>query len=411
MGKINNCRFCKSALLETYLNLGFTPLADRFLSKSQLDEPEKYYPLVVVLCKNCGLSQLNYTVDPKELYQEEYPYAMSLTKTGTDHYESFAESVVKKFNLGEKDLIVDVGSNVGILLSGFKKQGVKVLGVDPAENMAKIANERGIPTIADFFIPEVAEKIREDYGLAKIVVGTNVFAHIFDHHKFIDALKKILDEKGVFIFESPSFIKLVKNLEYDTIYHEHLLYLSLKPVASFFKQFGMEVFDVESHPIHGGSFRVFICKKGNFPVKQSVQDYLKEEEIAGIHSLSKLKIFSERVAENRTEITRLINTLKSQGKTIAIISAPAKGMTLLNYCRIGPEHIDFATEKSELKIGRFTPGTHIPIIPDSELISKRPDYAILLAWNFSSEIMKNLTCYQDIGGKFIVLIPKPEIKP
>lgn len=411
MGKINNCRFCKSTILETYLDLGFTPLADRFLSKNQLDEPEKYYPLVVVLCKNCGLSQLNYTVDPKELYQDEYPYAMSLTKTGTDHYEGFASSVVKKFNLGKNDLVIDVGSNVGILLGGFKKRGVRILGVDPAENMAKIANARGIPTIADFFVPPVSEKIREEYGPAKIIVGTNVFAHIFDHHQFADALKKVLDEKGVFIFESPSFINLVKNLEYDTIYHEHLLYLSLKPVVDFFKQFGMEVFDVEPYTIHGGSFRVFVSKKGNFSINQSVHNYLKEEKTAGIYSLSTLKNFAERVAENRKEIVRLITTLKDQGKKIAVISTPAKGMTLLNYCRIGPEHIDFATEKSELKIGRFTPGTHIPIVPDSELISKHPDYAILLAWNFSNEIMKNMAGYENIGGKFIVLIPKPEIKP
>lgn len=255
MPQINACRFCKSQKLSQYLDLGATPLADRFLSPEQLNEPEKYYPLVVMLCENCGLNQLNYTVDPKELYQDEYPYAMSLTKTGSDHYGSFAASVVKKFNLTQNDLVIDVGSNVGILLEGFKENGTKVLGVDPATNMAKIANERGIETIADFFVPSVATEIKKKYGPAKIVVGTNVFAHIFDHHQFVEALQAVLDEKGVFIFESPSFVNLVKNLEYDTIYHEHLLYLSLKPVANFFKQFGMEVFDVESYPIHGGSFR------------------------------------------------------------------------------------------------------------------------------------------------------------
>lgn len=410
MPQISACRFCKSEKLKKYLDLGATPLADRFLSEKQLHEPEKYYPLAVVLCEDCGLNQLDYTVDPRELYQDEYPYAMSLTKTGTDHYEGFAASVVKKFNLGKNDLVVDVGSNVGILLGGFKKLGVKVLGVDPAENMAKIANERGIPTIADFFIPEVAEEIRKKHGPAKIIVGTNVFAHVFDHHQFMDAVGKLLDEKGVFIFESPSFVNLVKNLEYDTIYHEHLLYLSLKPVVAFFKQFGMEVFDVESYAIHGGSFRVFISKKGNFPVDQSVADYLHEEEAVGIHSLPTLETFSERVSQNRKELMHLIQTLRDQDKTIAIISAPAKGMTLLNYCRIGPEHVDFATEKSELKIGRYTPGTRIPIVPDSELIVKKPNYAILLAWNFSSEIMKNLDGYKAIGGKFIIPIPKPEIR-
>lgn len=409
MPRINNCRFCKSERLKTYLDLGATPLADRFLSPEQLYQPEKYYPLVVMLCENCGLSQLNYTVDPKELYQEEYPYAMSLTKTGAKHYENFAASVSKKFNLGKNDLVVDVGSNVGILLNGFKKYGVRVLGVDPAKNMAEIANERGIPTIAEFFLPQVAEKLSKEHGRAKIVVGTNVFAHIFDHHQFMAALQSILDKKGVFIFESPSFINLVKNLEYDTIYHEHLLYLSLKPVVNFFNQFRMEVFDVEAYPIHGGSFRVFISYKRNYPISQTVQNYLQEEKLAGIHSLKTLKEFAKKVANNRRELTALLNKLKADGKKIAVVSTPAKGMTLLNYCRLGPEHIDFATEKSKFKIGRFTPGTHIPIVADVELKKRKPDYALLLAWNFSNEIMKNLDWYKAMGGKFIIPIPKPEI--
>ena len=409
MAKINNCRFCQSKNLIPYLNLGFTPLADRFLSSQQLNKPEKYYPLVVVLCIKCGLSQLNYTVDPKELYQEDYPYSMSLTKTGSDHYESFAALVSKKFNLTNKDLIVDIGSNVGILLGGFKKYGIQVLGVDPAENMAKIACKKGIETIADFFTPTVAKKIKYKYGPAKIIVGTNVFAHIFDHHQFIKALKLLLDKKGVFIFESPSFINLVKNMEYDTIYHEHLLYLSLRPVINFFKQFDMEVFDIENYPIHGGSFRVFIARKGEFSISSSILKQLKQEKIAKIHSLKTLKEFAQKVAKNRNDLMNFIQKLKNQGKKIAIISTPAKGMTLLNYCHIGPEHIDFATEKSKLKIGKFTPGTHIPILSDLELIKRKPDYALLLAWNFSKEIMKNLTAYKIIGGKFIIPIPKPKI--
>ncbi len=410
MPYINRCRFCSSQKLNIYLNLGFTPLADRFPSPEQLNEVEKHYPLVVVLCKKCGLSQLNYTVDPKELYQDEYPYSMSLTKTGTDHYESFAISVSEKFNLTKKELVVDVGSNVGILLGGFKKCGTRVLGVDPAKNMAQIANRKGIKTIPDFFIPKVARKIKKRFGSAKIVVGTNVFAHIFNHNQFVEALKILLDKKGVFIFESPSFINLVKNLEYDTIYHEHLLYLSLKPVIAFFKKSDMEVFDVEAYPIHGGSFRVFIARKGVFPINKRIGLYLQDEENAGIHSLKTLKKFGARVAKNRTELNDFIKKIRNRGEKIAIISTPAKGMTLLNYCRIGPEHVEFATEKSKFKIGKFTPGTHIPIVSDSELIKRRPDYALLLAWNFSKEIMKNMGGYKTIGGKFIIPIPKPKIQ-
>lgn len=409
MAHISICRFCKQEKLQPYLDLGFTPLADRFLSEQQLREPEPHYPLVVTLCTNCGLSQLDHTVDPAALYQDEYPYSMSRTKTGDTHYGSFAAAVVKQFGLDKKDLVVDVGSNVGVLLSGFKKAGVKVLGVDPAKNMAAIANKNGIKTIADFFVPKVAKDIRKKFGSAKIVVGTNVFAHIFDHHQFIDALKALLDKDGVFIFESPSFVNLVKNLEYDTIYHEHLLYLSLKPVVQFFKKFGMEVFDVQNYPIHGGSFRIFVSRKGAFPILPSVKKQLALEAKSGVHSLARLRKFAKDVEQNRRDLHHLITRLTKQGKTIAILSTPAKGMTLLNYCRIGPEHASFATEKSELKIGRFTPGTHIPIFADEELLRRQPDYALLLAWNFGYEIMKNQSEYRKKGGKFIIPIPKPTI--
>jgi hypothetical protein len=409
MPHISICRFCKKSMLEPYLDLGFTPLADRFLTKDQLRHPEPHFPLVVTLCKNCGLSQLDHTVDPTALYQEDYPYSMSLTKTGDSHYGSFAEDVIKKFGLTKKDLVVDIGSNVGVLLSGFKKFGVKTLGVDPAKNMAAVANKRGIKTIPDFFIPSVAKKARQKFGAAKVILGTNVFAHIFDHHQFIKALEALLDKKGVFIFESPSFVNLVNNLEYDTVYHEHLLYLSLKPVVHFFKQYGMEVFDVENYPIHGGSFRVFVARKGDFKVSPSVKKQLALEAKHGIHSLARLKKFAKDVEQNRKELHQLIARLVGQGKSIAILSAPAKGMTLLNYCRIGPEHASFATEKSELKIGRYTPGTHIPIYSDAELLKRQPDYALLLAWNFGYEIMKNQSEYRKKGGKFIIPIPKPKI--
>jgi 2-polyprenyl-3-methyl-5-hydroxy-6-metoxy-1,4-benzoquinol methylase len=409
MPHIFTCRFCKKETLQSYLDLGFTPLADRFLTEQQFREPEPYYPLVVALCTNCGLSQLNHTVDPSALYQEDYPYSMSLTKTGDSHYGGFADAVVKKFGLTKGDLVVDVGSNVGVLLSGFKRSGVKVLGVDPAKNMAAIANKRGIKTIADFFVPAVAQKARKKFGPAKVIVGTNVFAHIFDHHQFVSALKTMLDKDGIFIFESPSFVNLVNNLEYDTIYHEHLLYLSLKPVIRFFKENGMEVFDVENYPIHGGSFRVFAARKGAFPVRPAVKRQLALEAKSGIHSLARLKKFAKDVEKNRHELQQLIVRLRRQGKSIAILSTPAKGMTLLNYCRIGPEHASFATEKSDLKIGRYTPGTHIPIFSDKELLLRQPDYALLLAWNFGYEIMKNQAEYRKKGGKFIIPIPKPRI--
>jgi len=410
MPAINKCRFCGSANLAPYLNLGFTPHSDHFPTAEDLHERENYYPLVVMLCRNCGLSQLSYTVDPRELYQTDYLYQSSITRTGVEHYNALAESVVRKLDLKKQDLVVDVGSNVGVLLKAFKKNGVKVLGVDPAPNIAKIANKRGIRTIPDFFIPKVARTIVKKHGRAKVIVGTNVFAHIFDHYEFMRAIKILLRRDGTFIFESPHFSSLIENLEYDTIYHQHLLYLSLKPVVQFFKKHGMEVFDVETHLIHGGSFRVFIGMKAVHPISGAVKAMLQAESKKGIHSLEKLTAFAKDVRDHRTKLMRLIWRLKQQNKTVAIVSTPAKGMTLLNYCRIGPEHVEFATEKSKLKVNRFTPGTHIPILPDSELLRRQPDYALILAWNFANEIMRNLSEYKKRGGKFIIPIPKPRIK-
>ncbi|MEK7629884.1 MAG: class I SAM-dependent methyltransferase [Patescibacteria group bacterium] len=409
MPAITKCRFCKSIKLIPYLDLGFTPHSDHFPTQEELKESETSYPLVVVFCGKCGLSQLSYTVDPREMYQKDYLYQSSVTKTGVEHYNNFAQSVTKKLNLGKKDLVVDVGSNVGVLLQGFKTAGTKILGVDPAPNIARIANKRGIRTIPDFFTPKVAKDVVKKYGKAKVIVGTNVFAHVFNHHEFVKAVKILMQNNGVFIFESPHFSNLMENLEYDTVYHQHLLYLSLKPVIQFFKNYKMEVFDVETKKIHGGSFRVFIGKNSIHPINKTVRAMLKMELKDNIHSLPKLKIFAKLVANHRVELKNLLRDLKRKNKSIAIVSTPAKGMTLLNYCRIGPELIDFATEKSELKINRFTPGTHIPILPDSELLKRQPDYALLLAWNFAPEIMKNLSDYKKRGGKFIVPIPKPSI--
>ncbi len=250
--KITECRFCNSTRLQLFLDLGFTPHSDGFLTEAQLNKEESYYPLRVVLCKDCGLSQLDYTVDPKKLYQENYIYDPSVNSAGVQHYNEFAKLIIKKFSLNKKDFVVDIGSNVGVLLQAFQKEGIKVLGVDPAKNMASIAIKNGVPTIMDFFIPRAARIARRKYGPAKIIVGTNVFAHIYNHYTFMEALKILLSEDGVFIFESPHFVNLVKNLEYDTIYHQHLLYLSLKPTINFFGKYNMEVFDVEMYHIHGG---------------------------------------------------------------------------------------------------------------------------------------------------------------
>jgi hypothetical protein len=348
-------------------------------------------------------------VSPEELYQNDYPYETSITKTARTHFNSFAGHVVKTFGLGGSDLVVDIGSNVGVLLSGFKSFNVQVLGVDPAPNIAQIAEKNGIPTMVDFFSKDVANYIVSRVGRARVITGSNVFAHIDDLYSLMEAVDCLLDDEGVFIIEAPYFLHLLENLEYDTIYHEHLSYLSLTPLIPFFKRCGFEIFDVMEVSIHGGSLRMFISREGKMPVTENVANLLSKENEKRIHSTEKLMEFARRVEKNREDLVTLLRTLKQQGKRVAAVSAPAKGMTLLNYCRIGKDILDFITEKSELKIGRFAPGTHIPVLPDRALIDNDIDYALLLAWNFKEEIIRNLKEFTEKGGRFIVPIPEVTI--
>jgi len=403
------CRMCRGSDLTKFLDLGCTPPADQFKREEQLLEPDIYYPLDVFICNHCGLAQLGHIVSPEILYRNDYPYESSTTKAGQKHFFKFAQSVTERLQLGANDLAVDIGSNVGVLLSGFKEAGVRVLGVDPAANIVRIAEKRGIETINEFFNLPTAQMIVREKGKASVITGTNVFAHVDDLHAFMHAVELLLNEKGVFIFEAPHFMHLIESLEYDTIYHEHLSYLSLTPLIPFFKQFGMEVFDVEQVDIHGGSFRVFISRLNQREIMPAVSEMLDAEKQMNLHSLSVLQDFANRVEKNRNDITWLLASLRHEGKSVVGVSAPAKGMTLLNYCGLGRHYLDFVTEKSQLKIGRFTPGTRIPIFSDDALLERQPDYALLLAWNFADEIMDNLKEYRKAGGKFIIPIPSPRI--
>ena len=403
------CRMCKGNNLTQFLDLGFMPPADQFLRKEQLREPEVYYPLQVIMCGDCGLAQLSYVVSPEVLFRHDYPYESSLTKTGRCHWAEFARTTTERLKLGPDDLVVDIGSNVGVLLDAFRANGTRVLGVDPASNIVRIADTRGIETVNDFFNIDVARQILSEKGHATVITATNVFAHIDDLDSLMKAVEILLDERGTFIIEAPYFVNLIKHLEYDTIYHEHLSYLSVKPLVRFFPRFGMEIFDIEQRDIHGGSFRVHVSRTGRMPVSPVVAELLKREGEIGIHTLNVLSRFSIAVQQNRQDLIWLLRQLKHDGKRIVGVSAPAKGMTLLNYSRIGTETLNFVSEKSTLKIGRFTPGMHIPVVPDDKLLEEMPEYALLLAWNFAKEIIENLSAYRHRGGKFIIPVPRPHI--
>jgi SAM-dependent methyltransferase len=402
---------CSGSSFYKFLDLSKTPPADQFLFAEQLNEPEGSYPLEVVVCETCSLVQLNYVVPPQILYCNDYPYESSTTKAGHSHWNEFAETTVRLLALKPEHLVIDVGSNVGVLLQMFRDRGTTVLGVDPAANIAEIANKNGIETLPVFFNSEAARGIVTAKGHASVITGTNVFAHIDDLRDFMVATDILLKKDGVLIIEAPYFLELLQNLEYDTIYHEHLSYLSLKPMKRFFESFDMEVFEVQRRDIHGGSFRVFVRRRGvsERPVSGIVAELLAAEEYAKAYDHATLDQFARNVAQNRADLRRLLLDLKRSGKSIVGVSAPAKGMTLLNYCGIGADTLEFVAEKSKLKIGRFTPGGHIPVVSDEVLLERQPDYALLLAWNFAEEIMNNLKQFSDRGGKFIIPIPNPKI--
>ena len=406
----NSCRVCKSKNLFNFLNLGYQPPSDEFRDKKYLNQPTLYFPLEVCSCNKCGFKQLNYVVNPSHLYQNEYPYESSLTKVGQTHYYNFAQSVVSRFDLKKKDLVVDIGSNIGVLLEGFKKCNMSVLGVDPANNICKIANSRGIKTYNGFFDKKFVSFFKEKKKKASVITGTNVFAHIDDLDSFLINKNKIIDKKkGVLIVESPHFLHLLKDLEYDTIYHEHLSYILVKPLIPFLKKYNLEIFDVIKKDIHGGSIRIFISCKGTRKINSNVQKVCDQEKKFKLYSNKTLINFAKKVEKNRYDLINFLTILKKKKKKIIAISAPAKGMTLLNYSKIDNAYLDFVTEKSSLKIDRFTPGSNLRVYSDKKIIKFKPEYGLLLAWNFSKEIIKNNIDFLKKGGKFIIPIPKLKV--
>jgi 2-polyprenyl-3-methyl-5-hydroxy-6-metoxy-1,4-benzoquinol methylase len=406
---IMNCKMCNSKNLEMVLDLGFVALVDRFLSAEELNKPETQYPLNLRICKDCGLVQLGHIVPAKELFDENYAYESSTTITRRDNHSQLAKYVCEQFSIPDNSLIVDIGSNVGVLLEEFKKNGMTVCGVDASKNIVSIANSKGIDTILGFFDSNIVKKIISTRKRASVVTATNLFAHIQDYGSFIHALKNILTVDGIFVFQVPHLLQLIKHLEYDTIYHEHVSYFGLKPLMKFFECSEMEIFDVIETEIDGGSIRCFVAKKGQKEISSNIQKLIEKEEIEQIYSVSRLTKFSEDVKKQKESLLKLLYDLKKENKRIVGVSAPAKGMTLLNYCKIDTYLLEYITEKSPLKIGKYTPGMHIPVKPDKFLLQDMPDYALILAWNFSTEIMKNLQEYSNAGGKFIIPIPTPKI--
>lgn len=403
------CYICKNPNLELILDLGKQPPSDAFLTAKEIGRKEKTYPLKLYLCPQCFLVQLGYAVKPEILFNPDFVYTTGTNNSLRKNFETLVNSLVKKLKPGKNDLAIDIGSNDGTLLKNYLPYGVKVLGIDPAKEAAKLAIKDKVPTIIDFFNEKIAREIRNKYSPASVITSTNTFAHIHDIDSTMRGIKLLLAPKGVFVSESHYLLDMIKKMQYDWIYHEHLRHYSLKPLQKLFVRFGMEIFDAERVELgHGGSIRVYAAKIGAYPVSKNVAKLIKEEEKNGLYKKETFKKFAKDVAKTKKELLKLIGKIKTDGKKIYGIGAPAKGNTLLNYCGLDSKSIDYLTEKSPFKIGKFAPGSHIEVVADEMLYRTQPDYALILSWNLASELMKKIR-QNGFKGKFIIPNPKPKI--
>ncbi len=403
--KLIKCRVCGSKNLISYLNLGIVPLANSFLPRYPKDEEK--YPLEVLVCQDCFFSQLSVVVDPEHLFRN-YAYSSTISNTFKEHCEELAKELCNDI-LKKGEQIIDIASNDGSLLVPFEKRGIDVLGIDPARNMAKKANEAGIETVCDFWDEKTAKKLLKSHGKAKIITAFNVFAHVDDMHSFVEGAKTMLDNKGYLIIESPHISSMLRNTEFDTIYHEHLSYLSLKPLKSLVGEHGLRLSRVKKFDIHGGSIRMYIEHISRDTSDGSVERLIEEETRDGIYSLTFYESYQKEVERIKKSLVDTLVKIKKQGKSISAFGASAKGNTLLNYCEIDDKIIDFIFDHTPEKQNKLYAGVHIAVIHPNEIEKKKPDYLLLLAWNFANELMAKTKDHQKRGGKYIIPIPRVKI--
>ncbi len=402
------CIVCEKRTVKQFLDLGRTALANKFLNREELATAEPTYPLQVGFCHTCGHVQLTEAVPPQAMF-EDYLYISSASDTLKAHLYDLSDVVVHRYGLAANDLVIDIGCNDGTLLKGFRRHSVRVLGVDPAQNLAKLTRDDAIDRYVGFFTATAAQEIVHKWGKATAVTATNTFPHIPQLQDFIDGVKTVLAPSGVFVIEAHYLVDLLEQGAFDTIYHEHVSYWAVGPMVYLFNKAGMEVVHVERLPLHHGQIRIFAQRKGEGHVRSSVEELLAMERSLQIQKFATYQRFAETTRKIKSDLHAMIGALRNAGKKLAAYGAPAKGNTLLSFLEVGPEALLYIADRSPLKQGRYTPGSHIPVVSPGRLLTDQPDYTLLLAWNFVDEILEQQAEYRRRGGRFIVPVPRVRV--
>lgn len=403
------CRSCGGDLHE-FVDLGASPLCESFLAPEQLDAMEPIYPLRVMICGRCFLAQVKEYVAPANIFRE-YAYFSSYSQSWLNHARTFVEAAIPRFHLGASSRVVELASNDGYLLQYFVAHGIPVLGIDPAENVAKAAEARGVPTLTRFFDAGLARELTAKGGAADLVIGNNVLAQVPNLDDFLEGVAAILKPDGVASFEFPHLLRLIEGNQFDTIYHEHFWYFSLFAIAQLFAAHGLRVFDVEELGTHGGSLRAYAQRadRDEQVVRPAVSALIEHEMQAGLVNVERYAAFAERVRETKRSLLHFLIEAKRAGKRVAGYGAPGKANTLLNFCGIGPDFLDYTVDRNPYKQGKYTPGTRIPIRPPETIQETKPDFLLILPWNLKDEIMEQMACIRDWGGQFVVPIPETKV--
>jgi len=403
------CRSCGAALRQTFVDLGMSPLCQTQITRDQLNQMERFFPLHTYVCSECFLVQLQEYVSPDEIFSADYPYYSSYSTSWVAHARRYVEHVHHDFEIGPNDLVVEIASNDGYLLQHFVERKIRCLGVEPAQGVAEAARQKGIRTITRFFGTQTAKDLRAAEGPARLVLGNNVLAHVPNVNDFVGGVELILDERGFATFEFPHLMRLVESNQFDTIYHEHFSYFSLLAVRRIFENHGLCVFDVRELETHGGSIRLYVCRPGVYEVHARVPALERRERDAGYADLATYVDFAERVRETKRRLLSFLVQAKDTGKRVVGYGAPGKGNTLLNYCGIREDFIDYTVDLNPHKQGTYTPGTRIPIHDPSRIFETRPDYVLILPWNLAKEITQQMSRIREWGGRFVIPIPEVRV--